>query len=75
MAYKTEQEAFWAGEFGNAYILRNQGKAALAAKTAMFARIVSPGGGNCLLFRAWRKHRIESQSLENRIAQTANGSR
>lgn len=45
MAYKTEQETFWAGEFGDAYILRNQGKAALAAKTAMFARIVSRGGG------------------------------
>ena len=25
MTYKTEQEAFWAGEFGNAYIDRNQG--------------------------------------------------
>lgn len=50
MAYKTEQEAFWAGEFGDAYILRNQGKAALAAKTAMFARIVSRGGAiaSCL---------------------------
>ena len=23
MAYKTEQEAFWAGEFGDEYIYRN----------------------------------------------------
>ena len=28
MAFNTEQEAFWAGEFGNEYSLRNQGKAA-----------------------------------------------
>jgi hypothetical protein len=26
MTFKTEQEKFWAGEFGNEYINRNQGE-------------------------------------------------
>lgn len=28
--YSTEQEKFWAGEFGNEYITRNEGDALLA---------------------------------------------
>ena len=36
----TAQEEFWAGEFGDNYIERNQSQDVLAAKTAMFARIV-----------------------------------
>ena len=39
MDYKTEQEAFWAGEFGNQYKERNVGDSTLASKTAMFAQI------------------------------------
>jgi hypothetical protein len=31
MTFKTEQEAFWAGEFGTEYIKRNQGDALLAS--------------------------------------------
>ena len=31
MSFKTEQEAFWAGDFGNEYVDRNQGKELLAA--------------------------------------------
>ena len=44
--YETEQEKFWAGEFGNEYIKRNAGGKTLAAKTALFAKIISclPGG-------------------------------
>lgn len=38
MTYKTEQEAFWAGEFGSQYIGRNDGDALLAANLAFFAR-------------------------------------
>ena len=30
MTFKTDQEAFWAGEFGTEYIQRNQGDALLA---------------------------------------------
>ena len=40
MEYKTEQENFWAGDFGNAYIERNQGDALFFQKTATWAKIL-----------------------------------
>jgi pseudaminic acid biosynthesis-associated methylase len=40
----TEQEAFWQGEFGDAYVDRNDGEAVVAANTAMFARALSRAG-------------------------------
>ena len=50
--YQTEQEKFWAGEFGHEYIKRNDGAGTLANKTAFFAKIISclPGGnvGSCI---------------------------
>jgi spore coat polysaccharide biosynthesis protein SpsF len=54
MTFKTEQEAFWAGEFGNEYIKRNQGDALLAADLALFARAlrVARGMGSCIEFDA-----------------------
>jgi len=39
--YKTEQEAFWAGEFGNEYIERNQGAELVAANLALFAKVLA----------------------------------
>ncbi|MEW6445844.1 MAG: pseudaminic acid biosynthesis-associated methylase [Pseudomonadota bacterium] len=39
--YPTEQENFWAGEFGEAYIDRNQGASLLAGKLAFFAKALS----------------------------------
>ena len=39
--FKTEQEKFWAGEFGDAYIERNQGAAADAANLGFTSRILS----------------------------------
>ena len=36
----TEQESFWAGDFGNEYTARNQGKAAQAASIAVLASIL-----------------------------------
>lgn len=54
--YKTEQEEFWAGDFGHEYITRNEGADTLATKTAFFARIISciPGEnvGSCIEFGA-----------------------
>jgi len=44
MAYKTEQEAFWAGEFGTGYIERNQGKALLAANLSFFSKVFKQVG-------------------------------
>ena len=37
MTYKTEQEAFWAGEFGTQYIERNTSEQMLASNLALFA--------------------------------------
>ena len=38
MSFKTEQEAFWSGEFGDAYMLRNQGKNLLASNLNFFSK-------------------------------------
>lgn len=39
--YKTEQEEFWAGQFGDEYILRNNEKKIIASNIAMFSKILS----------------------------------
>lgn len=39
--YKTAQEEFWAGSFGNEYVERNRGKQRVASNSALFARIMS----------------------------------
>lgn len=36
--FKTDQEAFWAGEFGSNYIKRNQGDEMLASNIAFFSK-------------------------------------
>lgn len=36
--YRTDQEAFWAGQFGDDYIGRNQGAQLLASNIAFFSR-------------------------------------
>jgi pseudaminic acid biosynthesis-associated methylase len=41
MAYKTEQEAFWAGEFGSEYFARNTGDKLLAANLDFFAKALA----------------------------------
>lgn len=41
MSFKTEQEAFWAGEFGSEYIGRNTGNALLASNLAFFAKALA----------------------------------
>lgn len=38
MNFKTDQEAFWAGEFGSEYIQRNQGDQLLASNLGFFAK-------------------------------------
>ena len=43
--YETEQENFWAGQFGSEYISRNQGPGLLASKTGNFAKILSATRG------------------------------
>ncbi|MEM9778454.1 MAG: pseudaminic acid biosynthesis-associated methylase [Pseudomonadota bacterium] len=40
MTFKTEQEAFWAGDFGRSYIDRNNSEDLLTSKVAMWARML-----------------------------------
>ena len=40
MVYKTEQEKFWAGEFGDEYLKRNQGSRAVATNIAFFTKVM-----------------------------------
>jgi pseudaminic acid biosynthesis-associated methylase len=39
--YETEQEAFWAGDFGDEYVDRNSDPRLVARRVALFARILS----------------------------------
>ena len=39
--YKTEQETFWTGEFGNEYVSRNRGGHLVAGATALFAKALA----------------------------------
>ena len=41
MDYSTEQEAFWAGEFGDEYLIRNQGEDMIASNLNLFSRILA----------------------------------
>jgi pseudaminic acid biosynthesis-associated methylase len=45
MNYTTEQETFWAGEFGNEYIERNLGEQLLAYNLQFFARALRRAQG------------------------------
>lgn len=52
--FKTEQEAFWAGDFGSDYIRRNRSDELLAANLALFSKALGKVGRprNCLEFGA-----------------------
>ena len=41
MNFKTEQEKFWASEFGNDYVDRNNNPKSIANRTAVFSKIIS----------------------------------
>lgn len=43
--YKTEQEQFWAGDFGTEYIQRNQGDKLLASNLNFFSKALSRATG------------------------------
>lgn len=45
MKYKTNQEDFWAGDFGDNYIDRNRSEEYLAANTALFSEIFKSTSG------------------------------
>jgi pseudaminic acid biosynthesis-associated methylase len=52
--FKTEQEAFWAGEFGEEYTIRNKGDALLASNLNLFSKSLKQAGNisSCLEFGA-----------------------
>lgn len=52
--FKTEQEKFWAGDFGTEYIQRNQGDAFLASNLDFFAKALRQARGikSCIEFGA-----------------------
>lgn len=54
MTFKTEQEAFWAGDFGTEYIGRNESSALLASNLNFFSRALRGAGavGSCVEFGA-----------------------
>lgn len=54
MQYQTDQEAFWAGEFGDNYIQRNKSAELLAANLSFFSRALRYAGKikDCLEFGA-----------------------
>jgi pseudaminic acid biosynthesis-associated methylase len=54
MTFKTDQETFWAGEFGTAYIDRNKGDALLASNLDFFGKSLRQARsvGSCIEFGA-----------------------
>ena len=44
-SFQTEQEAFWAGEFGDEYICRNPSDKEMGARLALFSKIMSRTDG------------------------------
>lgn len=54
MSFKTDQESFWAGEFGEDYIHRNQGNALLASNLSFFSKALQKARNisSCIEFGA-----------------------
>jgi spore coat polysaccharide biosynthesis protein SpsF len=54
MTYKTDQEIFWAGEFGTDYINRNYGDELLASNLDFFSKVLRQARGikSCIEFGA-----------------------
>ncbi len=54
MTYRSEQEAFWAGKFGDEYVQRNKTDSLLASNLAFWSRILASHGpvGSALEFGA-----------------------
>ncbi|TVL99715.1 MAG: pseudaminic acid biosynthesis-associated methylase [Candidatus Brocadia sp. WS118] len=54
MNFKTEQENFWAGDFGNEYIKRNQGEMLLASNLNFFTKALRQADkiNSCIEFGA-----------------------
>ena len=40
-SYKTEQETFWSGTFGDDYVARNRDELSISSNTALFSKILT----------------------------------
>jgi hypothetical protein len=65
MSYKSEQEEFWAGEFGTQYIYRNKSKSLLASNLNFFGNILKNASkiSSCLEFGANIGMNLQALSL------------
>ena len=65
MNFKTEQEDFWSGEFGNEYNERNKGDKILAANLSFFPKALKQAGliSSCIEFGANIGMNIEALKL------------
>lgn len=61
--FKTEQEAFWAGEFGNDYVNRNRGPQLIANNLALFTRILKRTEKVCSVIEFGANIGLNLQSL------------
>ena len=48
--FKTDQEGFWAGEFGEKYIDRNRGREIIASNISLFSKVFARATGTVKFF-------------------------
>ncbi len=67
--FKTAQEGFWAGEFGNEYSERNIGKNWVASNTAVFAKILARTRGVQSVIEFGANIGLNLRAINNLIAE------
>lgn len=67
--FKTAQEGFWAGEFGNEYSERNIGSGWVAANTALFSKILGRTRGVKSVVEFGANIGLNLRAIDNLIAQ------
>ncbi len=70
-SYKTEQEKFWAGEFGSNYIDRNQSKNLVASNIALFSKILSISDGISSIIEFGANIGLNLQALHTLLPNTS----
>jgi pseudaminic acid biosynthesis-associated methylase len=66
--FKTEQEGFWAGEFGNEYSERNIGQGWIASNTAMFSKVLARTRGVKSVIEFGANIGLNLHAIDNLIA-------
>ena len=65
MTYKTEQEIFWSGAFGDEYSTRNAGDFWVASNTAFFSRIFARTGKLASIIEVGANRGLNLQAIKN----------